>query len=207
MSCLIYQKCGTQNHTRCVDISKLAWSLGDSVCDSLIELHTFTGCDTVSAFASQGKPSALKRMKRNITYHEMFSQVGQSLDIQPQLFERVQQLTCRMYVAASSTTGVNDLRYQLVCAKRGDVESSLLPPCRDCLFMHLLRANYHTAIWKCCLHGCPTVPDPTKCGWPARHSLDAVATSTRCCLGIVGLQVCPFLYPVSCQSAHAWQMD
>ena len=37
--CPIYQKCGTQNSTRFVEISKLAWSLGDSICDSLIELQ------------------------------------------------------------------------------------------------------------------------------------------------------------------------
>ena len=163
--CPIYQKCGTQNRTRFVDISKLALSLGDSVCDSLIGLHAFTGCDTVSAFASRGKLNALKLMQSYITYQETFSQVGQSWDVQPQLFEKVQQFTCRMYVAASSTTEVNDLRYQLFCAKRGEIESNLLPPCRDCLFMHLLRANYQAAIWKCCLHARPTVPDPTKCGW------------------------------------------
>ena len=34
-----------------------------------------------------------------------------------QLYEKVQQFTCRMYVAASSTTEVNDLRCQLFCAK------------------------------------------------------------------------------------------
>ena len=34
--CHIYLKDGTQNRTRFVDISKLAWSLGNSVCDSLI---------------------------------------------------------------------------------------------------------------------------------------------------------------------------
>ena len=163
--CPIYQKCGTQNRTRFADISKLALSLGEIFCDSLIGLHAFTGCDTVSAFASRGKLNALKLMQRDITYQETFSQVGQSWDVQPQLFEKVQQFTCRMYVAASSTTEVNDLRYQLFCAKRGEIESNLLPPCRDCLFMHLLRANYQAAIWKCCLHARPTVPDPTKCGW------------------------------------------
>ena len=162
--CPIYQKCGTQNRTRFVDISKLALSLGDSVCDSLIGLHACTGCDTVSAFDSRGNLSALKRMQRDITYQETFSQVGLSLDVQPQLFEKVQQFTCRMYVAASSTTTVNDLRYQLFCAKRGQIESNLLPPCRDCLFMHLLRANYQAVIWKCCLYARPIVPDPTKCG-------------------------------------------
>ena len=69
--------------------------------------------------------------------------------------------------------------------------------------MHLLRA-IHAAIWKCCLHGGPTVPDPTKCGWQARHSLDAVATSTRCCLGIVGLQVCPFLWAAKVYMHGKW---
>ena len=68
--CPIYQKCGTQNRTRFVYITKLAWSLGDSICDSLIGLLPFTGYDT--AFASRGKLSALKLMERNIAYHEPF---------------------------------------------------------------------------------------------------------------------------------------
>ena len=55
--CPIYQKCGTQNRTRFVDISKLTWSLGDSVYDSQIGIHAFTGYDTVSAFASRGGSS------------------------------------------------------------------------------------------------------------------------------------------------------
>ena len=81
--CPIYQKCGTQNRTRFVDISKLAWSLGDSVCDRQIGLHSFTGYDTASAFASRGKISFLKLMKRDITYQETFCQVGQTWDVQP----------------------------------------------------------------------------------------------------------------------------
>ena len=98
----IYHKCGTQNRTRFVEIGKLAWSLGDSIRDSLIGLHAFTCYDTVSAFASRRKLSALKPMKTYITYLETFSQVGQSWE--------VKQFTCRMYVAASSTTEVNELR-------------------------------------------------------------------------------------------------
>lgn len=96
---------------------------------------------------------------------EIFSQLGQSWDVNPQLFEKVQQFTCRMYVAASSTGEVNDLRYQLFCTKRGEVDPSQMPPCRDCLFMHILRANYQAAIWKCCLQTRPVVPNPTECRW------------------------------------------
>ena len=157
--CPIYQKCGTQNSTRFVEISNLVWSLGNIIHDSLIGLHVFTSCDTVSAFASRWNLSALKLMKRDITHHETFNQVGQSWDVQPQLSEKVQQFTCRMYVATSSTTEVNNL---YACAKRGEIETSLLPPCRDCLFMHFLGANYQAATWKCCLHARPTLTDSTK---------------------------------------------
>ena len=135
------------------------------ICDSLNGLHTFTGCDTVSAFASRGKLSALKLMKKDITYQETFIQVGQSWYVQPHIFQKVQQFTCPMYVAASRTTELNDLRYQLFCAKRGEIESILLPLCRNCLSMHLIQANYQAAIWKCCLPARPTVANPTKCGW------------------------------------------
>ena len=86
--CPIYQKCGTQNRTRFVDISKLAWSLGDSVCDSLIGLHACTVYDTVSPFASPGKLSSLKLMKRDIPYQETFSQGGQTWDVQHSYLRR-----------------------------------------------------------------------------------------------------------------------
>ena len=119
----------------------------------------------MSAFASRGKLSALKLMKKDIAYQETFSQVGQSWDVQQHIFQKVQQFTCPICVAASRTTEVKDLRYQLFCVKMGEIESSLLPLCRDCLFMHLIRANYQAAMWKCCLPARPTVPNPTKCGW------------------------------------------
>ena len=108
------------NRTRVVDISKPVWSLGDSICDSLIGLHTFTGCDTVNAFASRGTRSALKLMKNDITNQETFSQVGQSWDVKRHIFKKVQQFTCPMYVAASRTTELKDLRYQLFYQKGRD---------------------------------------------------------------------------------------
>lgn len=72
ITCPIYQKCGTQNRTRFVDISKVASSLGENVCDSLIGLHAFTGCDTVSAFAGRGKLNALKMVRKNTSWQKNF---------------------------------------------------------------------------------------------------------------------------------------
>ena len=189
--CPIYKKCGTQNRTRFVNTSKLTWSLGDSVFDSQIGLHAFTGYDTVSAFASRGKLSSLKLMKRDITYQETFSHVGQTWVVQPHLFEKVQQFTWRMNVAASSTTEVNDLRY-LLCERGRDwvqsattmqrmylhapPSSQLLGSKLEVLFVCSSRSAQSYQVWM------------VRWWWQAHHSLDAVATST-----IVGVQVCPFL--------------
>ena len=69
----IYQKCGTKNWTRFIDIGKVAQSVGGSVYEALIGPHAFTGCDTVRAFAGQGKMIALKLMESNKRYQEAFS--------------------------------------------------------------------------------------------------------------------------------------
>ncbi len=63
------------------------------------------------------------------------------------------------------TTKVNKLRYELFCVRRGEVESSQLPPCQDCLFMHALRANYQSAVWRILLQSQPYIPSPKDCGW------------------------------------------
>ncbi|KAI4811883.1 hypothetical protein KUCAC02_014754 [Chaenocephalus aceratus] len=159
------QKCGTQNRTRYIDIGKLASSVGEEVCQGLVGLHALTGCDTVSAFAGRGKLSALKHLKENETYQEAFKRLGEAWDVSADLFDKMQDFVCRLYASSSTTSDVNELRYQLFCAQRGEVESSQLPPCKDCLHMHVLRANYQTAIWRRCLVSEPVVPDPKGCGW------------------------------------------
>ena len=41
-----------------IDINKLRHGLGDGVCHSLIGMHAYAGCDTISAFAGRGKLGA-----------------------------------------------------------------------------------------------------------------------------------------------------
>lgn len=165
IQCHMYQKCGTKNRTRYLDITKLSHALGDSVCDALMGMHAFTGCDTVSAFAGRGKVTTLKQMQSTKKYQEAFSELGRSWELSVELFQMLQDITCHMYLPSTHTTSVNILRYQLFCARRGEVESSNLPPCEDCLYMHSLRANYQAAIWRRCLEPQPSVPHPNDCGW------------------------------------------
>ena len=74
---------------------------------------------------------------------------------------KIQLLTCHLYGTTASTDEVNELRYQFFWL----VETSQLPPCKDCLHTHFLRANYQASIWTCCLKAQPFVADPKECGW------------------------------------------
>ena len=121
-------------------------------------MHAFTWCDTVSVFAGKGKAQALKILKKNTRSREALIELGKEWDLPPKLTEKLEELTCLLYFSNTVTTKVNELRYQLFCSRRGEIESHQLPPCRDCLVKHAKRANYQVAIWKRCLEKDPQVP-------------------------------------------------
>ena len=82
--CPLYQKCGTKNRVRYLDITKLRQGLGDGVCNALIGMHAYTGCDTVSAFTGRGKIGALKLI-RSEHFQEVFVELGQSWELSTDL--------------------------------------------------------------------------------------------------------------------------
>ena len=105
---------------------------------SLIGMHAYTGCDTVSAFAGKGKAKALKLLTTSRENQDTFTKVGQEWDIPPELTDKLEAFTCLLYATKASFTKINDLRYHLFCAKKGEIESHQLPPCKDCLVNHAL---------------------------------------------------------------------
>lgn len=46
---------GVGNKRRLIDIKAIARELGEGLCQALPALHSFTGCDTTSAFVKKGK--------------------------------------------------------------------------------------------------------------------------------------------------------
>jgi len=162
INCTMYLKCGSQNRTRYINISTIAELHGDDLCDALVGLHAFTGCDSVSASAGRGKLCAFKLVKGNRTYQEGFKSLETSWDISEHLHRAMESFLCQMYAPSSDICDVNDLRY---LTKRGEMESSLLLPCRDRLQLHTQRANYQAAVWRQCLEGQPGIPDPKGYRW------------------------------------------
>lgn len=114
----IYQKFGTKSRTRYADVDRVGKTQVQEICYSLIGLHSFTGCDSVSCFAGKGKLIALKLLKKDLG-NQAFKQLGQCWDVRNELFEKHEQFTCEMYAGNKSrsktigTKSVNELRYQL----------------------------------------------------------------------------------------------
>ena len=152
----LFQMCGTKTRRRVVDISKVAATVGMGVCRALVGLHAFTGCDTVSAFAGRGKAKALKLLISHVDHQDTFSRLGQEWELSQKLVEQLEAFTCLLYAPKL----INELRYHLFCAKKGEIESHQLPPCKDCFLQHALRANYQAGIWQRCLQQNPQVPSP-----------------------------------------------
>ncbi|XP_068232399.1 uncharacterized protein [Palaemon carinicauda] len=166
IDCSVYVKCGTATRTRYISISKVSAALGHNVCASLLGLHSFTGCDTVSAFIGRGKLAALKLLMTHDHFRDVISKLGEGWQLKDEIFQVLEEFTWRLYVIRSEICDVNVMRYELFRVKDGHVESAQLPPCKDCLYLHAARANYQAAIWYRALKADPKVPSPLECkGW------------------------------------------
>ena len=67
---------------------KVANVIGQNVCASLLGLHAYTGCDSVSAFSGQGNLTALKLLKENVNY--IFKRIGQDLTVSLELLTKLE---------------------------------------------------------------------------------------------------------------------
>ena len=147
----IYIRCGTKNRLRHIDISRVGQSLGEDTCKALLGLHAFTGCYSFSAFSGRGKVGALKLVMKVGRFQKAMEGLGETWILSKELYILLHEFVCKMYASQTSVTNVNDVRYQLFRIRKGDVDSSQLPPCEDTFLLHAQRANYKACIWKRCL--------------------------------------------------------
>ena len=147
------------------------------MCASLLGLHSFTRCDTVSAFSGRGKLAALKRVMTNDHFRDAFIKLGADWQLTEEILKVLEEFTCRLYVIHSEICDVNEMRYEFFRVKDGNVESEQLPPCQDCLHLHAARANYQAAIWKRALQADPQISSPLECkGWSLGDKGELVIT-------------------------------
>ena len=130
---------------------------------ALLGLYAYTGCDTVSAFAGQGKIKATKLMATSKEYVELFCKVGRNMQLDEQTFGELEEFTCHLY--GTKCNDINHLRYKIYCSKRGKFECESLPPCRSSLYQHCLRADYQCKVWRSALLNDPVIPSPHGHRW------------------------------------------
>ena len=92
-------------------------------------------------------------------------ELGREWDMSLELTNKLEHFKCHIYAPKTSSTKVTELWYLLLCAKKGEVESHLLPSCKDCLVQHALQSNFQAATWQRCLEQNPSIPSPECRGW------------------------------------------
>ena len=125
--------------------------------------HAFTGCDTVSSFASKGKKTACETWKSfsevNGAFKELHRMPSESSNESMELLERFVVL---MYDRTSEATEVNYARRQLFTHKSRTLEN--IPPTQAALKQHINRTCYQANCWNQALDLDPGMPEPSDWG-------------------------------------------
>ena len=166
---------GVGNKRRLIDVQHVIREVGQEICTALPALHAYSGCDTTSAFVRKGKLMPFKTLKKYPQFLQCFHTLGRFASIDDQLLDSLEQFTCLLY-GGTATSTINKLRHEKFLErftpKHGSLLSSyngadmsLLPPCKDSLKMHIMRANYQALIWYKADEAVPNVPSPQGHGW------------------------------------------
>jgi len=119
---------------------------------STARFHAYSGCDTTSSFNGQGKKSAWQASHAYEDATEVFVHMAkhpyQLLDVDSDLFQKLERPTVIVYDRASPLTSINQTRRELFCYKNHAVEK--LPPSaptQDALLQHIRRAMFQAGTW------------------------------------------------------------
>ena len=100
---------GTGGKRRLANVQAVAKDLGDEINLALVALHTFTGCDTTSAFVRRGKVKSLTLLKKHSEFLPAFHALGSGVDIEDRVFKDVEKFTSDY---GSKLGDINSLRYE-----------------------------------------------------------------------------------------------
>ena len=142
---------GVKNSRRIITVTKVAEYIFNTLkgcvvskevlMKSLIGFHSFTGCDTTSAFAGRGKVKPLKLMLNDARYVQAFAQLGQHTKINYVELQTIKSFVCHMYGCKGNNL-VDELHYRMYCQSAGKIACDHLPPCSDFFDLQIMRANY-----------------------------------------------------------------
>lgn len=167
---------GVGNKRRLLDIKSLLDVLGHDIAKALPGFHSFTGCDTTSAFVRRGKLKPFQILEKNPEFLHLFQSFGTTATVDEDCFNGLQKFVCHMY-GKSPSTDTNKVRYDIFKSRyeaksvkdsftiHEGLDLSLLPPCKGTLRMHCLRANFQAFVWRHSHLANVFLPSPIGSGW------------------------------------------
>ena len=159
---------GTGKNFTYYHVNYIAKTIGAEKSASLPVFHSFTGCDTVSAFYGKAKASAWTAWKCFPEVTEAFCYIAKNpftdLKTDSHLFRLLERLTVVLYDKTSQLCCEKEARQKLFCQK-DRVTMEALPPTKAALFEHSKRAIYQAGIWTTADKSIQQVPSPGNMGW------------------------------------------
>ena len=148
---------------RYIPVHEICSSFASVFTPILPAVHALTGCDSVSSLSGIGKKKMIKIIQdKGAMSYEDLQYVGvRNLQSVEKASER---FVCDLYGAKGNREyDINKLR--AIHAKLKSASLARLPPCRETLKQHVLRADWQTRIWLCSTTAKPDIPSPGCHGW------------------------------------------
>ena len=151
-----------------ININASAQSLGH-VCDELLAMHAFTGCDTTSYPFKKGKTSGLSILKK---YSDLNLQyIGEQSTTRDEVIEIGTKFFAYLY-GSKIPVKMNSLRHHIFITNKSTPPIHTLPPTDEALAQHLLRSHIQVMIWKSALDEMPPPPESiTDWGWEIKDGI------------------------------------
>ena len=152
----------TVDRRRYIPVHEICSSFASVFTSILPAVHALTGCDSVSSLYGIGKKKMIKIIQdKGAMSYEDLQDVGvrnlQSVE------KASEKFVCDLYGGKGNREyDINKLR-----AKHSKLKSASLarlPPCRETLKQHVLRADWQTRVWLCSTTTKPDIPSPRPIG-------------------------------------------
>ena len=156
---------GTSQNYRFIPAHEIAASLGPERSKALSMFHAYTGCDTVSSFATKGKKTAWDVWKAydEVTTAFIAASAGPE-QVSDEIIAVLERFTILLYDRTSSKLNINDARQELFTKKGRGMDA--IPPTKDALIHHIKRAVYQGGYcWGRSLEAAHELPSPADWGW------------------------------------------
>ena len=157
---------GTGKDFRYIPAHEISASVGPTKSIGLPMFYAYTGCDTVSAFATIGKRTAWNTWMAFDNVSMVFTSfcVTHSQCLRNQFLFWSNMYTILLYDRTSTCTNINEAHKQLFAIKGRTIGN--IPPTKAALEQHIKRAIYQGGfVWGQLFEIAPALPSPSAYGW------------------------------------------